>query len=236
VKPKVVVAAPGALAGTAADQLVAAMQSAIAARGRCRLALAGGSTPRPAYEALARSSSVDWAKVHLFFGDERCVGPADPASNYAMAKQALLDRVPIPASQVFRIEGERGPEAAAAAYRVALGDQPLDVVLLGLGDDGHTASIFPATTEAQGQRVVATTSPVAPFERVSLTTAALSEAHWVLFLVSGSAKAARVAEVFAEKSSLSPLLPAARVRPTSGNLVWILDPPAASRLDPGATT
>jgi 6-phosphogluconolactonase len=233
VKPEVVVLPAPELTQAAAAALARELASAIAARGACRLALAGGSTPRPVYEALAAppfAAQVDWSRVHLFFGDERCVPPEDAASNYRMAKAALLDRVKIPPAQVHRISGERPPAEAARAYAQVLGKDPLDVAVLGLGDDGHTASIFPATQEAPGTRVMATVSPVAPLLRVSLTTQSLSEARAVFFLVSGEKKAARVAQVFEQLGHVTPELPAARVRPKSGRLVFFLDAPAASRL------
>lgn len=229
-KPEVVVKPAPELPAAAAAALAEALVAAIRKRGACRFALAGGSTPQPVYAALAApplSQQVDWKKVHVFFGDERCVPPDDPASNYRMAHAALLDQVKIPAAQVHRIEGERPAAEAARAYAQTLGKEPLDIALLGLGDDGHTASIFPATRESSA-RVMATSSPVPPLLRVSLTTAALSEARQVFFLVSGAKKAARVAEVFAQLGDDAPPLPAARVRPSTGKLVWFLDADAAS--------
>lgn len=232
-KPAVTIAPPGDWPRVAAEWLAQRIAQTVSSRGRCRLALAGGNTPLPVYEALATpplSTQVDWSKVDVFFGDERCVPPDDAASNYALAQRALLSRIPVPSAQVFRIAGELPPPRAAAEYDAVLGATPLDVVLLGLGDDGHTASIFPGTVEAAGRRVIATTSPKPPTHRVSLTTQALNEAREVVFLATGATKADIVAEVFTQWPSSAPPLPAARVRPNHGSPRWILDAPAASKL------
>jgi 6-phosphogluconolactonase len=222
-----------ALAGALVRQVARAVQR----RGSCRVALAGGSTPRALYRLLeseAWRGKVEWGALELFWGDERCVPADDEANNARMAFQALLDHVPVPAEQVHTIDGSRPAAVAAAEYAAQLGDDPLDVVLLGMGGDGHTASLFPGTAGLRQERraVVAMRSPVPPVERVTLTLHTLARARIVLFLVTGEGKAARVAQVMAQLAR--PLeqatLPAAMVRPDPGALRWYLDGAAAARL------
>jgi 6-phosphogluconolactonase len=221
-----------ALVRGAAEALAAAIGAAIEARGQCRLALAGGSTPRPVYQRLSLVTSIDWSAVHVFWGDERCVGPDDPSSNYRMACDALLDHVAVPPAQVHRIEAERGGVEAAAAYARVLGAEPLDLVLLGMGDDGHTASLFPGGAEVEERAALAyaARAPVAPHERVTLTLAAINAARAVWFWVVGAGKADRLQEVFTQVASGERVLPAARVAPSSGDLVWFLDEAAAQKV------
>lgn len=236
VEPEIVTLSPDELAGGAASIIADLINEAVGARGRCRLALAGGGTPAPIYEQLAQpplAGRVSWANVDVFWGDERAVPPDDPSSNYAMAQRCMLGAVDVPAHRVHRIRGELGAAAAAAAYQDVLGADPLDVVLLGMGGDGHTASLFPDSPGPDGgeQRVCATTSPVAPHDRISLTLSAINGARVVAFLVAGAGKAARLAEVRAQQRSGEPVLPAARVQPTAGRLIWILDTAAADSLE-----
>lgn len=177
------------MAAAAADQIADALR-----RGARSLVLAGGTTPRRCYELLAGLDGIAWGRVSILFGDERCVPPFDPESNYAMAKQALLDRV-APAS-VYRMPAELGPEEGATAYAhvVALAS-PLDVVLLGVGEDGHTASLFPGhrALDAEGLTAGIRDSPKPPPERVTLTLKALRAARHVLILATGAGKAQAVA-------------------------------------------
>jgi 6-phosphogluconolactonase len=157
------------------------------------LVLAGGTTPRRCYELLA-GLDVEWGRVTVLFGDERCVAPDHPDSNYRMAREALLDQV-APAS-VHRIAGELGPDEAAAAYsHVVKGLAPLGIVVLGVGEDGHTASLFPGHPEldAKGWAVGVRNSPKPPPERVTLTLPALRGAHRVIILATGAGKAQAVA-------------------------------------------
>jgi 6-phosphogluconolactonase len=197
--------------------------------------VAGGSTPRPIYRLVAEprlASRIAWEKVQVFWGDERCVPPADPASNYRMVHDVLLSRVAIPARHIHRIEGERPPAEAARAYEEVLGDAPLDLILLGMGEDGHTVSLFP-DTPGLGQsesRVIATTAPFAPVDRVSFTLRTINEAGAVRFWVAGAAKADALAEVFRQYAGKSPTLPAARVNPRSSALCWFVDAAAGERL------
>jgi 6-phosphogluconolactonase len=199
--------------------------------GKCRLALAGGNTPRPVYQRLAQTDlaqTIDWARVHIFWGDERCVPPDDDASNYRLADDALLAHVPLVTENVHRIEVERGPESAARHYAEILGSEPLDVVLLGMGADGHTASLFPHSADlVTGERVIAALSPAPPVQRVSMSLRQINESHEVYLLVSGADKAQRLAEVLRQIDSDTPVLPAARVQPGSGLLFWLCDAAAA---------
>ena len=175
------------VAANAAAEIAEAIRA-----GSRTLVLAGGTTPRRCYELLARLD-VAWGRVTVLFGDERCVPPDHPDSNYRMAREALLDHV-APAT-VHRIPGELGPDEAAAAYsRVVAGLAPLDIVVLGIGEDGHTASLFPgdAAVNARGWAVGIRNSPKPPPERVTLTLQALRGAHQVLILATGAGKAQAV--------------------------------------------
>lgn len=203
---------------------------------RFSLVLAGGTTPRRVYEVLAqRATGFAWRNVHVFWGDERCVAPDHPDSNYAMAKKALLDQVPIPPANVHRIRGELGAAAAADAYEQELRgffggarEPSFDLVLLGMGEDGHTASLF------SGNAALAPTSrwalPVeteakAPRWRVSLSLAALSGATTAYFIVTGSGKRAVLADILRDPEAAALRYPAAGVHPR--HLVWCVDAAAA---------
>jgi len=238
---------PERLAEAVARHIVARATDAISATGRFTLALAGGSTPRAVYALLATPAfapRVDWGLVQVLWGDERCVPPGDPRSNYRMTKEVLLDRVPIPAQQIHRIRGEDEPEQAAAEYerelRALLGDgaegRPdvaLDLALLGMGEDGHTASLFPghATVAEMARWVTAVYVPDAAMWRVTLTPALLNRARNVTFVVSGAGKAARLQEVL--QGPFTPeLLPAQAIQPALGRLTWMVDEAAAGRLRP----
>jgi 6-phosphogluconolactonase len=221
---------------------------AIAAHGRFAVALSGGSTPRATYALLATeefASRVDWSHVHIFWGDERCVPPDHSDSNYRMACEALLDHVPLSARNVHRIRGEMNPEEAAADYERVLrsffarqsrgkgiGDERpvprFDLVLLGMGEDGHTASLFPGTAVLQeGTRwVVAHCVEKLGAWRVTLTLVAINAAARVVFVVSGASKAERLQQVLAGPYP-SDVLPAQLVRPGSGHLLWMVDEAAA---------
>lgn len=214
------------VARRAAGLVLRASMRAADERGEFCLVLSGGSTPQRLLTRLS-DEPVEWPRVQVFFGDERCVEPDDPASNYRMAREALLDRVPLREDQVHRIRGEEGPERAATLYEEELAAWPrLDMVLLGLGGDGHTASLFPGGPELDEarRRVVASRSPAPPRERVTLTLPAINASREAMFVVTGETKAARVAEVLAGSD-----LPAGRVRPT-GRLVWLVDRAAAKHV------
>ncbi len=235
----------GGLIRTEAERIVTLARGAIAARGRFSLALSGGATPRPLYALLATSpfaSRIDWSRVHVFWGDERCVPPEHPDSNYRMAREALLDAVPIPSANVHRIAGEDEPGVAARAYEqvlrtyfgVARGapEQSFDLVLLGMGDDGHTASLFPGTAPViEQQRWVLANHVTTPRDswRITLTPVVLNAASQVTFIIAGANKADRVWEVI-EGPPRSPLLPAQLIHPSHGVLHWMVDAEAARRL------
>ena len=190
--------------------------------------LTGGKTPEQAYERAA-ALAPDWSRVELWWGDERCVPPDDDNSNFGMAKRALLDRLEHPPLAVHRIKGEVGKDAAADAYEQELGATALDLLLLGIGPDGHVASLFPgkpALAEAE-RRVVGSEPGLEPWvDRVTLTLPALRSAHEIVFVVSGEAKADAVRRAFAEQPS--PETPASLVRADSGRTTAILDRAAAA--------
>ena len=224
----------------AAALVVDRAAEAIAARGVFTIALAGGSTPKPVYERLAsadRAASIDWSRVHVFFGDERCVPPDDPQSNYRMAREAVLSRVPIPNHNIHRIRGEDPPDAAAqAAERSLRGLCPdaavpsLDIVLLGLGDDGHTASLFPGTAALRETSRLVVPQYVDKLRcwRVTFTAALINAARHVAFLVEGAGKATTLQAV-TEGPFQPDVLPSQLVQP-AGGVDWLVDVAAASRL------
>jgi 6-phosphogluconolactonase len=196
---------------------------------RFRLSLCGGSTPRPIYEALAKCQGIDWKRVMLTFGDERCVGPKDEASNYRMVREALLKPARVPDENVVRIEGEREPEDAARVCELRLRDLAQctgdvifehDLVLLGMGDDGHTASLFPGTSalEEKERWVIANYVPKFESSRVTFTYPLIHAAEEVMFLVNGPAKLPVVGEALVAIGDH----PAAAVRPDSGKVTWLL--------------
>jgi 6-phosphogluconolactonase len=232
------------LARAAADHFVALAVEAIALRGRFAVALAGGSTPRATYELLASDElapRVDWPRVHVFWGDERCVPPDHSDSNHRMARETLLDRVSLPARNAHRVPGELEPEQAAAAYEHTLrsffaqsseGLLPrFDLVLLGMGDDGHTASLFPGTAALRERThwVVAHYVDKLGAWRVTLTPVAINAAAHVTFVVSGAGKSERLREVLAGPYQPD-VLPAQIVQPIDGHLLWLVDAAAAVRL------
>jgi 6-phosphogluconolactonase len=225
-----------ALIEGAAEFIVKAAAEAIARNGRFAIALSGGNTPKPVYQRLA-ALRLDWARVHLFFGDERCVPPDDPRSNYHMVKAALIDHVAIPVENVHRMRGEDNPDAAADAYakemKGVLGHDPLDLVLLGLGDNGHTASLFPglAVVTETKRTVMAAYVEVVGMWRLTLTPPAINVAHRAAFLVSGADKAEIVQRVL--QGRCDPIvLPAQVIRPKERPALWLIDAAAAARLKP----
>lgn len=203
-----------------------AADTAIFERGEFHIGLSGGNTPRPVYEALAASKDA-WEEWVFTFGDERTVPPDSDQSNYRMAREALFGRAPIPPENILRIRGEDEPAAAAAAYESELrkraGNAPHyrhDILLLGMGDDGHTASLFPGT-EALGETekwVVANPVPQHSTTRITLTYPVINAARHVVFLVSSKGKEDMLEEVFSGRADF----PCNRVRPVQGNLTWIV--------------
>jgi len=223
------------LASAVAHRFVSLASAAIAKRGRFTVALAGGSTPEPVYALLAERPpirEIDWTRVEVFWGDERSVSPDHPDSNYRMARRTLLDRVPIPEKNVHRIRGELPPEEAAAAYRLQLQDHlgvdgRFDLILLGMGPDGHTASLFPGTDAVHERKhsVVAVYVQKLDTWRVTLTLPIINAARHVIFLITGEEKAPALARVYGGDP-----LPAAMVEPADGKLCWLVDRHAAARL------
>ena len=217
------------------ERVVVRAEESIAARGRFTVALSGGSTPRRLYELLATPATaarIEWSRVHVFWGDERCVPPAHSASNYRMAHEALLSHVPLPAENVHRIAGEDPPEAAAAAYEATLramfgGERTFDLVHLGMGEDGHTSSLFPGSPALAEERRWVMAVHAAHVEspwRITLTPVAIERAAQVTMLVTGGAKAARVAEVIDGGGQGLP------VQHLRGAVSWMIDAAAAAQL------
>jgi 6-phosphogluconolactonase len=196
----------------AARRAAAAM--AAAARTGGSLSLAGSNTPRRAYELLAATPGIDWSHVHLWFGDERCVPPDDPESNYRMARESLISHIDIPAGNVHRVRGEDDPDAAAAAYASEIDGLSLDLALLGLGPDGHTASLFPRSSAlgVRDRAAVAVTASKPPPRRITLTFPVFERAASILILAPGEAKAEAIAAVLRGPDPRCPasLLPADR--------------------------
>jgi 6-phosphogluconolactonase len=219
-----VVPDPRALADAAARWTADRVSAAVEARGACYLALAGGQTPRGCYQRLALApydDAVPWASVRLFWSDERQVPLDSPDSNYGMAKAALLDHVPIPPTQIFPLLGD---DAAAidGVPRNDAGWPRFDVIHLGLGEDGHTASIFPGSPAAEhptGFVYLVDNAPKPPRQRLTLTLPVLNAASAVLFMVAGDSKREALARVLRR----DPALPASRVQPAGGELHFIVD-------------
>lgn len=230
-----------ALAQAAADRFVAASEEAIENRGRFTVALSGGSTPQGAYSRLADPSlatKVSWRNVEIFWGDERCVPPDHPDSNYRMVRKTLIQKVPIPQTNVHRIQGELDPDLAAEAYEEQLRsvfgtkDRPrFDLILLGLGKDGHTASLFPGSQALRETRRWVAAVFVESLEawRVTLTPPVLNSARQLSFLVAGKSKAKRLHEVLLGEQQPE-LLPAQIIQPRNGQVSWLIDQAAAANL------
>jgi 6-phosphogluconolactonase len=206
------------------------------------VALSGGSTPKIVFDVLAEkfAGQVDWNKVHFYWGDERCVPPSDDESNYKMTVEHLFSKIEVPDENINRILGEKDPKGEAMRYANLLEikldrveDVPqFDLVILGMGDDGHTASIFPHEIElwnAEDHCVVAT-HPDSGQKRVSINGKVINTAKEVAFLVTGTSKAEKV-EAIIEKMEGSKVYPASLVNPKSGKLVWFLDEDAAAKLN-----
>ena len=236
-----VFATSDALAHAAADRFVSAAAAAIQASRRFTVALSGGATPKTLYTRLATEpyvSRVQWPFVHWFWSDERCVPPDDPASNYRMAREWLLDRVPASDATVHRIRGEDDPTAAAAAYERTLRESfaapaiaRFDLVLLGMGVDGHTASLFPggAAVRERERWVMADYVNALSMWRVTLTPVVINAAAEVAFLVTGRAKAKTLHRAL-EGPFRPDALPAQVVAPSNGQARWLVDAAAAGEL------
>ncbi|WP_412062734.1 6-phosphogluconolactonase [Rubrivirga sp. IMCC45206] len=220
-----------AVADALADRTATALRAALAREPRVTLCLTGGSTPAPAYERLAAADGIEWARVHLFWGDERCVEPGHTESNYAMAKRTLIDPAGIPDSNVHKMPGGCPPAEGAAIYEQALeqffGDElRFDVLHLGMGDDGHTASLFPGTDAlaVTDRRVAVGQAPpsAAVHERLTLTFPALAHADLCLVAAAGAGKREAFAAVLDAYDGDGEGPPAAHVR-VEGEMVWLVD-------------
>ncbi len=236
---------PERVAYAAAEVFAKYATDAARDRGVARVAISGGSTPKRMFALLADpqqpfAAGVPWDKLELYWVDERCVGPEDAESNYRMTQEQLLGRVPIPAEKVFRMEGELNPEEAANKYETYLRNNfklegaqvpSFDLVLLGMGDDGHTASLFPHTDalNEMGRLVVANHVPQKDTWRVTLTWPVINQGKHVVFLIEGAAKADKLHEVLLGKYDPESL-PSQLIRPDSGRLNLLLDAEAARRL------
>ena len=238
---------PQDLFQAAAEDLIATATHAVKQRGRFTIALSGGSTPRNLYTLIAAnaSTSLPWSRVFFFFGDERHVVPTDAESNYGMAEETILSKVPVPAGNIFRMQAEN-PDASAVAqsyeqtlrrfFALKPGEFPrFDLILLGMGPDGHTASLFPETEALQekSRLVVANWVEKLNTSRITLTLPVLNAARQVAFLISGMDKAAVLHEVL-EGAGPGEKYPAKLVRPSDGKLIWFVDRAAASQLTAAA--
>ncbi len=238
---------PGAaeMAMASAQMFAARVEQAVATRGIARVALSGGSTPQATFKLLADpagpfAATVPWDKVQLFWVDERCVGPDHPESNYGVCRNLLLSKVAIPEANVFRMEGELDPEVAASRYESTLrnvmklegAESPrFDLLTLGMGPDGHTASLFPHTAaiDELGRLVVANHVEKKEAWRITLTWPVINQAAEVVFEVEGKAKTEVLAEVLTGPRDPE-RLPAQLIRPANGKLLFLLDEAAAAML------
>jgi 6-phosphogluconolactonase len=233
------------LAGVAAEMFASVAAAAVKARGVARVAISGGGTPKAMFGLLADRSrpyfaEVPWEKLQLFWVDERCVPPTDEESNYRMTNEAMLKHVPLPAAQVFRMEGELDPEVAASRYEATIrnafklegAETPtFDLVLLGMGDDGHTASLFPHTEalHEMSRIVVANHVPQKDTWRISLTWPVINRGREVAFLIEGEGKAQILHDVLLGEYDPESK-PSQLIRPASGRLMFLLDAAAAAKL------
>ncbi|MBX3319232.1 MAG: 6-phosphogluconolactonase [Nitrospira sp.] len=242
--PEIIVARQGeAWAKKAAKLILTISEQAIQSNGRCLIALSGGSTPKTLYQTVRTSewkTRFNWSRLVFLFGDERCVEPDHADSNFGMAQCELFQPLNLPQDRIHRMKGEyTDPSSAAEEYEKTLRDVTqcpppdiprIDLVLLGLGDDGHTASLFPGTSALhEGTKLVTVgQAPTGIRSRLTLTLGVLNHAAVVLFMATGGGKAEMVRRVI--ESDTEQLLPASRVSPETGRLVWILDQAAAQHL------
>lgn len=229
------------LSVAAAELFIEQAGLSLAERGRFLVGLNGGSTPTRLFELLATDfrQKVNWSRVQVFWGDERCVPPDDSGSSYGQARDILLSRVPIPEANIHRIKGELGPAEAARDYARTLKEfasPPLDwlrfdLVNLGMGEDGHTASLFPDSPIDVSEPAMPVTAhyQYRPANRVTLTPILFNSARTIAFMAIGEKKAQTFAEVLSDRYNPE-LYPAQRIQPTDGDLIWLVDEAAASRL------
>jgi 6-phosphogluconolactonase len=224
----------------AAELFVEQAAQSIAEAGRFLVALNGGSTPARLFQLLATDlrEKVNWSEVHVFWGDERCVPPDDPGSSYGQARDTLLSQVPIPDSNIHRIKGELGPAEASKKYSLTLREfasppfewPRFDLVYLGMGEDGHTASLFPGAPVEVSWPTMPVTAHYQdrPASRVTLTPVVFNRARRIIFMASGEKKAQTLAEVLSDRYNPE-LYPAQRIEPKDGQLIWLVDEAAASK-------
>lgn len=228
------------LTAAAAELLVSAARKAVAERGAFHVVLSGGETPRPLYELLATpawENRLDWSKTHVYWSDERFVPPADPRSNEGMTRRTLLDHVPIPPAQIHPMYCPKPPQQAAQHYEMLLrewgsGQPPrFDFALLGIGADGHTASLFPGTKAVtEKERLVCEVYlPEQDMVRLTLTVPVLNQARLVVFLASGAGKAPMLRRILTDPA-VDPVPPARLISPQAGEIQWLVDRAAASQL------
>lgn len=243
--PVIVFDSTADLVDAAAEMVIGLLEQAVHKRGEAHLALSGGGTPRPVYERWAQpplSDAIPWGKIHIWWADERCVPAGDPESNYRLAAEAFLDKLPIPTDHIHRMPGELSPEDGAVAYAAELKKfaashelwPRFDACILGMGTDGHTASLFPGSIN-MGEVTRPTLGVSAdydgrPAERITLTPLVINAARTAIVLATGAGKASMLAQVFG--SDDDPVRrPIERIRPLDGDLVWCLDRPAAAHLN-----
>ena len=231
----------------AAELFVEQAELAINERGCFLVALNGGNTPTRLFQLLAADyrDKVDWNNIHIFWGDERCVPVDDPGSSYGQAKEMLFDHVSVPEANIHRIKGELDPPSAAKEYaqilklfaEVDLDFPRFDLVYLGMGEDGHTASLFPGSQVDVTEAVIPVTANYQdrPANRVTLTPIVFNQAHMVVFMATGEKKANTLAEVLSDRYNPE-LFPAQRIDPKDGQLIWLVDEDAASKLPSNLTT
>lgn len=232
-----------ALSRAAADLFVEQAANSIVERNQFLVALNGGSTPNRLFQLLATDyrEKIDWSRVHIFWGDERCVPSDDPGSSYGQARDLLLSHVPTPDSNIHRIQGELSPLEAAKEYALVLKEfaspslqwPRFDLVYLGMGEDGHTASLFPGSPVEISAPVMPVTAHYQdrPANRVTLTPVVFDAARMIVFMATGEKKAKTLAEVLGDTHTRNPVqYPAQRIHPTDGRLMWLIDKAAASKL------
>ena len=227
-----------ALIARSLEVVLSQMQTAISERGQCTIALSGGSTPKPLYEAIA-NVDLPWQKIHVFWGDERYVPADHPDSNQGMARRAWLDKIDIPADNIHPMPTDGESPAADANkhedhlrefFKVAIGEfPPLDIILLGIGDDAHTASLFPHTDALQITDRLVTVGNKDGQPRITFTAPLINHARCVIFLVSGASKQAALAQIFASEADAL-TYPARLIKP-QGELWWLLDEAAGQNLN-----
>ncbi len=241
-----VIALPGiqGISRAAAERISDIALEAVSSRGVFHLVLSGGRTPENLYELFLKSpynSSIPWTQSHIYWGDERCVRPESEESNYGQASRTFLTNLPVPENHIHRIKGELGPQKAADEYRQVLISQSdtdrdwpqFDLVLLGMGADGHTASLFPGPIAAEERRVsvmdVTANYEDRPSSRVTMTPLALNSTHNIIFLVVGADKAAALsAAINGPEDQVN--WPVHRIRPDQGTVTWLVDHDAATKL------